>query len=84
MPEFIDDEDVFLRMLAKVSNHPFDIFNVENDHASLCLSMYESGKIKFDSKEEVIRMSGLSSGVTSTRTKLDYLNSNFSSGFGYA
>ncbi|WP_287204319.1 MULTISPECIES: hypothetical protein [Alteromonadales] len=35
MPEFIDDEDVFLRMLAKVSNHPFDIFNVENDNASL-------------------------------------------------
>lgn len=52
MQEFIDDEDGFLRMLAKVSKHPFDIFNEENDNASLFLSMYESGKIKFDTKEE--------------------------------
>ena len=51
MQEYIDDEDGFLKMLAEISNYPFDLFK-EDKNAELFLSMYESGKIKFDTKEE--------------------------------
>ena len=51
MQEYIDDEDGFLKMLAEISNHPFDLFK-QDENAELFLSMYESGKIKFDTKEE--------------------------------
>lgn len=52
MQEFIDDEDGFLKMLAEISNYPFDLFSTQDRNAELFLDMYENGKIKFDTKEE--------------------------------
>ena len=52
MQEFIDDEEGFLRMLAKISDYPFDLFSENDKNAELLLDMYENGKITFDTKEE--------------------------------
>jgi transcriptional regulator with XRE-family HTH domain len=52
MQEFIDDEEGFLKMLANISNSPFELFAKQDENAELFLDMYENGKIKFDSKEE--------------------------------
>ncbi len=51
MQEFIDDEEGFLKMLAQISDYPFDLFQ-EDRNAELFLDMYENGKITFDTKEE--------------------------------
>lgn len=52
MQEYIDDEDGFLKMLAGISNYPFDLFSENDKNSKLFLSLYENGKIKFDTQEE--------------------------------
>ncbi|MBL4568745.1 MAG: helix-turn-helix transcriptional regulator [Flavobacteriaceae bacterium] len=51
MQEFIDDEEGFLRMLAKISNHPFELFEVEaKEQSAMMLRLIENAE--FDNEEE--------------------------------
>lgn len=52
MQKFIDDEEGFLQMLAKVSDHPFELFSEEQKHNDYLLSLVRSGSITFSSEEE--------------------------------
>jgi transcriptional regulator with XRE-family HTH domain len=53
MQNFIDDEEGFLKMLAKVSNHPFELFEIEDKQRNeFLLRLVEDGKITFTNDEE--------------------------------
>lgn len=52
MQDFIDDEEGFLKMLAKISEYPFELLSESDRNAEYFLDMFENGKIKFDTKEE--------------------------------
>lgn len=56
MQEFIEDEDGFLKMLAKVSNHPFELFEIEAKQQEKFMARITKKAImqqmKFDSDEE--------------------------------
>lgn len=53
MQKFIEDEEGFLKMLAKVSNHPFELFEIEDQQKKKqILKWVEEGKITFNSDEE--------------------------------
>lgn len=51
MQEFIDDEEGFLKMLAKISNHPFELFAIEaKEQNEAMLRLIENAE--FDNEEE--------------------------------
>jgi transcriptional regulator with XRE-family HTH domain len=52
MQDFIDDEEGFLKMLAKISEYPFDLFSHSDKNNDYLMNLFESGQIKFDTKEE--------------------------------
>jgi transcriptional regulator with XRE-family HTH domain len=52
MQEFIDDEEGFLKMLAKISQYPFELLSDSDKNNDYLMNLFESGQIKFDSKEE--------------------------------
>lgn len=53
MQDFIDDEEGFFKMLANISNYPYDVFAEEKMHQNkMMIDMAVSGKIKFESEEE--------------------------------
>ncbi|MFT5298160.1 MAG: transcriptional regulator with XRE-family HTH domain [Colwellia sp.] len=56
MQEFIEDEEGFLKMLAKVSNHPFELFEIEAKQQEKFMARITKKAImqqmKFDSDEE--------------------------------
>ncbi len=53
MQDFIDDEEGFFKMLANISNYPYDVFEEEKKYQNqMMVDMALSGKIKFDSEEE--------------------------------
>lgn len=55
MQDFIDDEEGFLKMLAKVSNHPFELFEIEEKQQSeMFRRLIEESE--FESEEEKIKV----------------------------
>ena len=52
MQDFIDDEEGFLKMLAGISDYPFDLFSHSVKNNDYLMHLFESGTIKFDTKEE--------------------------------
>ena len=50
--DFIDDEEGFLKMLAEISEYPFDLFNHSDKNNDYLMHLFESGTIKFETKKE--------------------------------
>ncbi len=53
MQDFIEDEEGFFRMLASISNYPYDVFEDEKKYKNkMMVEMALNGQIKFNSEEE--------------------------------
>jgi hypothetical protein len=59
MQEFIEDEEGFLKMLAKVSDHPFELFDIEAKQEEQALASFTKRiimeQIGLNSDEEYIK-----------------------------